>query len=99
MGLGVGDELGNGLDRNHGIHHHQVGHADDARDRRDVADKIVIELVVKRRVCRVRQRDQKKRVAVRGRAYYRLGGDIATGARPVLDDEWLTKPLRQPLTH
>ena len=29
----------------------------------------------------------------------RLGGDIAAGARPVLDDEWLAEPLRQPLTH
>jgi hypothetical protein len=28
----------------------------------------------------------------------RLGGDIAAGARPVLDDEWLAEPLRQPLT-
>ena len=24
--------------------------------------------------------------------------DIAAGARPVLDDEWLTEPLRQPLS-
>ena len=40
-----------------------------------------------------------KRVAVRGRAHDRLGGDIAAGAWPVLDDKWLAEPLRQPLTH
>ena len=69
------------------------------RDRRDVADEIEIELVVKRRVDRVRGADQKKRVAVRGRPHDRLGGDIAAGSRPVLNDEWLAEPLRQPLTH
>ena len=70
----------------------------DARDRRDVADEIEIELVVERRVDRVRRADQEERVAVRRRAHDRLGGDIAAGARPVLDDEWLAEPLRQPLT-
>ena len=72
-------------------------HADDARDRRDVADEIEIELVVERRVDRVGERDQEQRVAVRRRAHDRLGADIAAGARPVLDDEWLAEPLRQPL--
>ena len=75
------------------------GHADDARDRRDVADEIEIELVVERRVDRVRRIDQEQRVAVRRRTHDRLGADIAAGARPVLDDEWLAEPLRQPLTH
>ena len=41
--------------------------------------------------------DQQQRVAVRRRAHDRLGADIAAGARPVLDDEWLAEPLRQPL--
>ena len=74
------------------------GHAADARDRRDVADEIEIELVVERRVDRVRRSDQEERVAVRRRAHDRLGADIAAGARPVLDDELLAEPLRQPLT-
>ena len=76
-----------------------MGHSDDARDRRDVADEIEVELVVERRVDRVRRTDQEQRVAVRRRAHDRLGADIAAGARPVLDDELLAKPLRQPLTH
>ena len=81
------------------MYQHDKGAADDARDRRDVADEIEIELVVERRVDRVRRTDQEERVAVRRRTHDRLGGDIATGARPVLDDEWLAEPLRQPLTH
>ena len=71
--------------------------ADDARDRRDVADEIEIELVVERRVDRVGRSDQEQRIAVRWRTHDRLGGDIGAGARPVLDDEWLAEPLRQPL--
>ena len=55
IGLGIGDELGNRLGRNRWIDHHDIGHADDARDRRDVADEIEIELVVERRVDRVRR--------------------------------------------
>ena len=42
--------------------------------------------------------DQEKRVAVRRRTHDRFGADIAAGTRPVLDDEWLAEPLRQPLT-
>ena len=37
-------------------------------------------------------------MAVGRRTDYRLGGDMAGCARPVLDDEWLAEPLRQPLT-
>ena len=58
IGLGIGDELGNGLGRNRWIDHHDIGHADDACDRRDVADEIEIELVVERRVDRVRRTAQ-----------------------------------------
>ncbi len=98
IGLGVGDELGDRLGRNRWIDHHDVGHAHDARDRRDVGNEIEIELVVERCVDRVRRSHQQQRIAVRRRAHDRLGPDIAAGARPVLDDEWLAEPLRQPLT-
>ena len=66
IGLGIGDELGNRLGRKRWIHHHDVRRAHDACDRRDVADEIEIELVVERRVDRVRRTDQEKRIAVRG---------------------------------
>ena len=38
-------------------------------------------------------------MAVAALAYDRLGADIAASSRPVLDDEGLAQPLRQPLTH
>ena len=76
IGLGVGDELGNGLGRNRWIHHHDIGRADDAGDRRDVADEIEIELVVERRVDRVRRTDQQQRIAV--------GGARTTASVPIL---------------
>src|SRR5262249_38662545 len=42
---------------------------------------------------------QQKRVAVRGRAHDYLDPDIGAGAGPVLNDEGLSQPLRQPLTY
>src|SRR6185437_12820857 len=63
-----------------------------------MSNEIEIKFVVERRIDRVRGTDQEERVAVRRRAHDRLSGDIAACARPVLDDEWLAKPLRQPLT-
>ena len=83
-----------GTDR---IHQHDVGLAADARDRRDVSDEIEIELVEERRGDRVRRSDQQKRIAVCGRPHDRLGSDAVAASRPVLDDEWLAEPLRQPL--
>src|SRR5437660_3664284 len=37
-------------------------------------------------------------MAVRGGVHDRLGADIAVRAWPVLYDEWLAEPLRQPLS-
>ena len=39
-----------------------------------------------------------KRVTVRVRMRGRLEGDIAAGARPVVDNKWLAQALRQPMT-
>src|SRR5262249_56297846 len=44
--FGIGDELGDRLHRYRGIHLYEKGLAMNARDRRDVADQIEIELVV-----------------------------------------------------
>jgi hypothetical protein len=55
----------------------------------DVADKIEIELVVKRRVDRAAWRDHEERMTVRRRAHDRLGADVAARARSVFDDERL----------
>src|SRR3954447_14230532 len=80
------------------MYRHDKGTTDQARDRRDVANEIETEVVVKRRIDRVRRTDQEQRVTVRSCMYDRLGGDIAAGARPVLDHKWPPEPLGQPLT-
>src|SRR5262249_14666077 len=60
---------------------------------------IEAELVIERGVDRGRGRDHEKRIAVGGHLHDGLGGDIACGARPVLDDELLAEPLGEPLPH
>src|SRR5262249_35314565 len=73
--------------------------AGNAGDRHDVVDEIEIEIVVETRVDCVRRDGQEERITVRRRTHDLFGGNIASGARPVLDDEWLAKPVREPLTH
>jgi hypothetical protein len=41
--------------------------------------------------------DHEEYITIGGRANHRLGTDVAAGTRPVLDDEWLTESLREPL--
>src|SRR5438445_2000377 len=81
------------------MHHHHIGYLDDGRNRSDVADEIEIEFFIERRINRVRCSNHEERIAVRRRLHDRLSGDIAAGTLPVLDDELLTEPLREPLTH
>src|SRR5215510_2827538 len=99
IGFGICDELRDRLDRKRGIYRNEVGQADDARDWRDIADEIEVELVVKGRVDRVRCSDIQERIAVRGSAHTCLGADIAGGARSVFDDEGLAEALRQPFSY
>src|SRR5262245_49136589 len=98
IGLSIGDELGDRLGRNRWMHHHDVGHDNNAGDRRDVADEIEVELVIECRVERVRRSGHKELIAVRECTHDGLRGDITARAWPVLDDELLAEPLRQPLT-
>src|SRR5438105_1141184 len=81
------------------MYNHDVGKTNEARDRHNIAEEIVIELFVERRVNRVRGTDEKERVAVRSGTHDRFGGDISASARPAFDDDGLAEPLRQPLTH
>ncbi len=99
LASGIGDELGNRFRGKRRIHHHHVGRAHDAGDRRDVAEEIEAEPIVERRVDGVRRADHQQRVAVGRRVHDRFGGDVAAGAGAVLDDELLAEPVRQPLRH
>ena len=96
VGLGIGDELGSRPRRHRRVDLQDHGHAEEAGDRCDVIDEIVAELLEQRRIDRVDRIDEEQGVAVRWRAHDRLGSDIVAAARPVLDDELLAKPLRQP---
>src|SRR5262249_3814481 len=98
LDLGESNEFRNGLGRNRRIDLHDLRHAEDACDRRDVAKKHEAELVVERCVDRVRRDDQQERMPVRGRAHDCFGGYISAGPRTVLDHERLTETLRQPLS-
>ena len=71
------------------MYRQDIGRVVDACDRRDVADEIEIELVVERRVDRVRRTHHEQRISVCRRAHDRLGGDIAAATRPVLDGKRL----------
>src|SRR5215510_13965713 len=80
------------------MHRYQKGPPDD-RNGCDVADEIEIEVVIEGRIDRGSSIRTKERIAIGRRTDDGLGGDIAGGATPVLDDEWLTEPLRERLTH
>jgi ABC transporter substrate binding protein len=59
VGLGIADKFGNRPDRKRRVHHHDIGHAEKARNWRDVAQKIVADLVlVERRVDRARRTER-----------------------------------------
>jgi hypothetical protein len=63
--------------------------------RLDVADKIEIQVLIKRGVDRIAGIDQEQRIAVRRSTNDRLGTEIASGARLVLDDKGLPEMLRE----
>ena len=90
IGFGMGDQFRDRLHRQRWIDHQDKGAADQARDRRDVAEQAEIQLVIKRCVDGVGCRGQMDRIAVGRRTHDRLGADIAGGAGPVLDDELLS---------
>src|SRR5262245_11976308 len=94
IGFSVSYEFRDRFSRDGWNDHHDLATTGYARDRRDVANEIEIELLVKRRITRVRKTNQEKRVAIRGRIHDGLGGDVGTRTGPVLDDELLAGPLR-----
>src|SRR5262245_6186758 len=96
IALGVRYELGDRLGWNRWIYHHDEREVDEARDGRDVTEKIEIELVVERRVDRVRRTRHKERVAVRRRPHDRLGANIVAATCAVFYDELLAEPMREP---
>ena len=97
IGLGISDELGDGLRRERRRHHHDERRRADIADRRDIADEVEVEIVVQQVAERVRRRDLEQRVAVRRRADHGLGRQIGAGAGLVLGDKLLAEAIRQRL--
>jgi hypothetical protein len=98
IGLGIGDELGDGLGRHVRVHHHHVGEQHRPGNRRAVANEIERQLVVERRIDGVVGSDEADGVAVGERAQRRRHADISTGADLVLDDKLLAQAFRQILS-
>lgn len=65
-----------------------------ACDRCDVVDEIEVELFIERLINSIRGGDEEQCVAIRWRSHDHFGADITAGARPVLDDESLSEPIR-----
>src|SRR6516162_1377577 len=93
IGFGVSNELGNCLRWSRWIDHHEKRDANNASNRRDVAEKRETKVVVKRRVDRRRRVNHEECVAVWRRLHDYLGSDIGSRARPILDDERLAEAL------
>src|SRR5262245_51192285 len=87
------------LGRDRRMRHHDKRLADHARDWRDVTDKIEVEPLVQCCVDCIRGIYEEECVSVRRGLHDCLSGDVGASAWPVLDDERLAEPLREPLTH
>ena len=96
IGLGVGDEFGDGLGFDALADRHHVRHPDKGGDGGDVAREIEFQVGVQRGVDEVGRIDQQHGVAVGLGIDHRFRADIAAGAGLVLDDELLPQPLREP---
>src|SRR5262249_40696554 len=87
IGLGISDQLRNGLRWKRRIYLHHKWSADDAGNGRNVADKIVIEFFIEASVDCARRIDDEKRITIPWRTRDHLGGENGVSARPVLDDK------------
>src|SRR5215471_11847583 len=76
-----------------------MGHAHDARDRRNVSDEIIVKSVKQGRVDRGGGPDHEQRITVCGCAHDGLNTDITAAPWAILDDELVAETLRQPLPY
>jgi len=89
------EQIGQRIDRRIGLHQEQVGRRANQRDRREIGERIVGQLVVKVRVERVPGGDNDQRVAVRRRLGQRLRCNRAARTGAVLDDDCLAPAFGQ----
>jgi hypothetical protein len=82
------------LGRNRWLHDER--YAEDPCDRRDIADEIEAEFIIRRRVDRILGIDHEEGIAVGRRTNGRFCANIAASARAILDDELLGQMVRFP---
>ena len=94
IGLGIGDQFGDGFGRKRRIHHQRIRRVADQADRRKILARIVADVLVERRPDRERAGvAEHQRVAV-GLAFGdRLGADGAAGAGAVVDHDLFAEQL------
>jgi hypothetical protein len=97
IGLGIGDELGERLGREGGRHLHHERLGVDGGNGRDIAQEVVIELLIKRGVNGIRRGDDEERVAIGGGVGDIGGRQIAARAGAIFHHDRLTELLRQRL--
>ena len=90
---------GNRLGRKRRTRNDDKRTVEDVCYRCDVADEVVVKFFVECRIYRVSRTGKQQCVTIRCRANDSLGGNIASCAHPVLNDELLPHPLRQPLPY
>ena len=84
----------NGLGRERGIDHHEKGNNADTRNGRNIADEIEVEIVVDRRIDRVRRCHEEKGVSVGRCTHHDFSADIAAGAWSIVDNKRLAESFR-----
>jgi len=96
--LGVIDEFFDRVCRHVRIDLHDIRHADEAGDRRHVADKIEWQVLVQAGIDGVGGVDEEHGIAVRRRVRGDFGGEIVAGTGLVLDGELLMQMFGQVLS-
>ena len=81
------------------MHHHGVGFGGEQRNQRGVVREVEFGILVERRVDEIGTRGEQERVSIRRRVDDHLGCEVGAGACAVFDDELLSEPFRQPLSH
>jgi hypothetical protein len=97
ISLGVSNELGDGLCRHVGVHHHHIGQQHRPRDRHAVANEVERKVPIERGIDRIVGSDKADRIAVGRRAQRRRHPDVSARADFVFDD-LLAQAIRQVLS-
>ena len=95
--LGRGDVVRQRLHRLRRMHHQHVRHRDHLRDRREIAQHVIGQLLVDQMIDRDRAGAEQQRVAVGRRAHHGVDAERVAGAAAVLDIELLAQHLAQVL--